>query len=290
MSQHTYLRIGGPGDVVVFPRTIREVQRVVQTAHEFRVACTVVGTGSNILVRDQGIRGVVIVTTGLRRMRQCGTSVIAEGGVSVSSLALFAAKRGLGGLEFACGIPGTVGGAIRMNAGAFGGQMSDVVNHVVVCTRQGRLRRLDKSELGFDYRDSLISTSGDMVVEATYSLVPSDTEILARKVDAFTRHRRATQPLDYPSCGSVFKRPPGDFAGRLISACGLRGTRIGGAQVSTKHGGFIINADNATASDYLRLIQLIQTEVRRQYGVPLEPEVQIIGDESQVDDDCHPCF
>lgn len=279
MSDYTYLRIGGPADVVVFPRAIHEVQNVVRTAYEFGVPYTVLGNGSNILVRDRGVRGIVIMTRDLQRMSQCGNMVIAQAGVPVVALARFAETQSLGGLEFACGIPGTVGGAVRMNAGAFGGQMSDVLSHVIICTRRGRLQKLSNSELGFKYRDSAMKDNDGIVVEATYKLSPSNKDALTAKIHEYTRHRKATQPIDYPSCGSVFKRPPGDFAGRLISACGLRGKRIGGAQVSTKHAGFIINVGAATASDYLRLIQLVQAEVQRQYGVELEPEVQIVGED-----------
>lgn len=278
LSRHTYIQVGGKADIVVFPTNYKQAQWVVQCATQLAVPYFVMGNGSNLLIEDGGVRGIVIVLTGVNRIWRSGNTVVAQCGTPVIELAKFALRNQLHGLEFASGIPGTVGGSICMNAGAYGGQMSDVLERVVVLTNEGKYEFLTKEQLGLTYRNSVVANEEWMVLAASYRLIPGRYDKIKTKMDELTVQRASKQPLEYPSCGSVFKRPHNDYAGRLIQASGLQGLRMGGAQVSTKHAGFIINVDHARASDYIALIHHIQAVVKCRQGVELETEVKIIGE------------
>ncbi|NMP23660.1 UDP-N-acetylmuramate dehydrogenase [Sulfobacillus harzensis] len=279
MRVHTYSRIGGPADIAVFPRDYHEVKEALALANRFGVPHWIVGNGSNLLVRDGGVSGMAIILTGLTGVERRDDLLVARAGVPVIALARIALKEQLSGLEFASGIPGSVGGAVRMNAGAYGGQMSDILESAVVLTMQGDVSQVTKGQLGLVYRDSAIEANDWVVLEGAFRLRPGDHRAIQDCMDDLGRKRRTKQPLEYPSCGSVFKRPPGDYAGRLIQASGLQGMRIGGAQVSTKHAGFIVNVGHASCSDYVDLIRHVQAVVKREQGVELELEVKIVGDD-----------
>ncbi len=279
LSRHTYIKTGGPADIAVFPTDGDQVRAAVLTAKQLGLRHWLLGNGSNILVRDGGLRGLTIILTGLSKMRRIEQTVVAQGGVGVIQLAQFALQHQLRGLEFACGIPGTVGAGIRMNAGAYGGQMSDVLARVRVMDGEGEEHMLSAAALGLTYRDSAVETRGWIVLEALFPLAFDDGKAIQERMDHYTHRRRSKQPLNYPSCGSVFKRPRYGFASQMIEESGLKGVRVGGAQVSTKHAGFIVNLGGASTSDYLALIHLVRTTVQKQHGVELELEVKVIGDE-----------
>ena len=278
LSNHTYVQVGGKADIAVFPSSFRQVREAILVAQHFGLPHWIMGNGSNLLVRDGGVRGLVIILTGLGEIRQAGEGLIAQGGAMVVDLARYALENHLSGLEFACGIPGTIGGGVRMNAGAYGGQLSDVLQWVRILTAEGEERVLEPSQLGLSYRESAVAREGWIVLEAAFTLRLEDKEVIQARMDDFTWRRQSKQPLEYPSCGSIFKRPPHDYAGRLIQAAGLQGLRVGGAEVSTKHAGFIVNVDQATATDFLSLIGQVQAAVKKKHGVLLELEVQVIGD------------
>ncbi len=278
MSLHTTFRVGGPADAFVSPRG-GELPRCVGLCRERGVPYAVIGNGSNLLVGDGGIRGVVIEIG--REMAGAsieGDAIRAGAGASLSRLSAMAAERGLGGLEFAAGIPGTLGGAIVMNAGAYGGEMKDVVRLISVIGEDGEKEELSIEEIGPSYRSTALQGGGRIVTGASLSLSPRDPAEIRSKVEEYARRRGERQPLEYPSAGSTFKRPKGFFAGKLIQDAGLSGRRVGGAQVSEKHCGFVVNRGGATAADILRLIGEVQAEVERQFGVALEPEVKMIGE------------
>jgi UDP-N-acetylmuramate dehydrogenase len=280
MSRHTSFRIGGPADALFVPRDIGELKKALKLAEELGIPVTVIGNGSNLLVRDGGIRGLVIKLSGtLDYVHVLGTDLRAGSGVLLSTLAHVAVEAGLKGLEFAAGIPGTLGGALSMNAGAYDGEMKDVVSAVRALTPAGDEVELRGKELEFGYRHSALKARELVAVEATLALAPGDKEASLARIDELNRLRREKQPIALPSAGSVFKRPPGHFAGRLIEQAGLKGCRIGDAEVSTLHAGFIVNVGKATARDVLDLIFHVQAKVREQSGVTLEPEVRIIGED-----------
>ncbi|HIU64401.1 MAG TPA: UDP-N-acetylmuramate dehydrogenase [Candidatus Avacidaminococcus intestinavium] len=279
MKFHTSFKIGGPADVLVLPSTREEVERVVSKVRELELPLTVMGNGSNLLVKDRGIRGVVIkIGNNLRQIRCTGTDLVAEAGASLSAVANQAAVHGLQGLEFAVGIPGSLGGAVFMNAGAYDGEMSKVVSEVTVLNASGTYQCLNKKELAFGYRHSSVQDSGSVILSVVLSLQPGNVEAIKTKMADFTNRRVSKQPLDIPNAGSMFRRPPGYFAGTLIEETGLKGYTVGGAQVSTKHAGFIVNVNNATAEDVLHLIGDVQAKVFAFAGVHLEPEVRVIGE------------
>lgn len=279
MRQHTSFRIGGPADIFVEPYDMNELGTVLRICSETGNKPTVVGNGTNLLVSDLGIRGVVIhVSDNLSRIQVDGEEITAEAGISLVKLASEALAHSLTGLEFASGIPGSLGGAVAMNAGAYGGEMKDVVTEARCFSQDGELIHLVGEQLEFGYRTSSIQTHGYIVAEAVMRLQYGDRDAIRAKMNELNALRREKQPLSLPSAGSVFKRPPGYFAGKLIQDAGLRGYRIGGAQVSEKHCGFIVNVGGATASDVLQLIRHVQKEVKAQFGVELETEVRIIGE------------
>lgn len=279
LKQHTYTRLGGHADYFVTPETHEQVQAVVQFAGEQSIPFMLLGNGSNLIIKDGGIRGIVMYLGKLNKIEITNDKLTAESGALIVNASQAALEKNLSGLEFACGIPGSVGGALFMNAGAYGGEIKDVLESALIVTKEGELIKKLAKDLNLNYRTSNIATEGYIVLEATFSLKKAQYEDIKVVMDDLTFKRESKQPLEYPSCGSVFKRPPGNYAGKLIQDSGLQGKQIGGAQVSLKHAGFIINKDNATANEYIGLIEYIQAEVKRQYQVKLEREVRIIGED-----------
>ncbi|MED4016030.1 UDP-N-acetylmuramate dehydrogenase [Sutcliffiella cohnii] len=280
LSNFSYTKTGGPGDYVVTPTSYEEVHAVYKYALSAGIPVTILGNGSNLIVRDGGIRGIVMILTGLDEIRlEDGVRIVAQSGAAIIETSRFALEHRLTGLEFACGIPGSVGGALYMNAGAYGGEVSDVLKEAIVINGAGELVTMPVEEMDLAYRSSRLAREGFVVLEATFELKPGVFEDIKAKMDDLTFQRESKQPLEYPSCGSVFKRPPGLFAGKLIQDAGLQGVQIGGAQVSTKHAGFIVNVGGATATDYLELIAHVQKTVKEKFGVDLETEVKIIGED-----------
>ena len=279
MKKHTTFQIGGPADCLVFPSTIQEVVGVFTLIRRYGVPFTVLGNGSNVLVLDGGIRGVVVkFDDNLAGLRQAGDRVIAGAGALLKDVSEFAAACGLTGLEFAVGIPGSIGGAVFMNAGAYDGEISGVVSTVTAVTTEGEVVRFTKETLQFGYRHSVFQENGAVICEVELSLAPGDSKMIRMKMEDLTMRRENRQPLEMPSAGSTFKRPQGYFAGTLIEQTGLKGFRVGGAQVSQKHAGFVVNAGEATAKDVLDLIQEVQRLVYEKHGVELHPEVRTVGE------------
>ncbi|WP_440896866.1 UDP-N-acetylmuramate dehydrogenase [Amphibacillus sp. Q70] len=279
IRNHTYTKLGGAADYFVMPESVEHIQAVVRLANQENIPFTLLGNGSNLIVRDGGIRGIVMNLKKLQTIRHQGETVIAQSGARIIDTSYYALEQSLSGLEFACGIPGTVGGALYMNAGAYGGEIKDCLAYAVVIDRAGNILTLAADQLDLTYRTSNIPEHGYIVIEAQFNLKKADQTAIKQQMDDLTEQREAKQPLEYPSCGSVFKRPPGYFAGKLIQDSGLQGRGFGGAEVSTKHAGFIVNKDNATATDYIAVIEMVQEKVKEKYGVKLEREVRIIGED-----------
>lgn len=280
MSKHTSFRIGGPADYLAQPATVAELQAVLAKAKELGLPVTFIGNGSNLLVRDKGIRGLVIkLGNAIMGIKAEGKVLTFGSGVSLGLAGRKAADLGLSGMEFACGIPGSIGGAVYMNAGAYDGEMANIVREVEVLTPEGEVKSLQAKELDFSYRHSAIQGSGMLVLTVTVELQPGDKADIEAKMADFQQRRNSKQPLDLPSAGSTFKRPPGHFAGTLIDKAGLKGYTVGGAQVSPKHAGFVVNIGGATAEDVLQLIKDVQDKIMAENGVKLEPEVMVIGEE-----------
>ena len=279
MSQHTTFRIGGPADVFVMPENYEQIREVLRLCKEEKLPFFVLGNGSNLLVSDSGYRGVIIqMDRNMEEIRLDGEEIHACAGALLSSVAVAARNASLTGFEFAGGSPGTIGGAAVMNAGAYGGELKDVLKEVTVMTREGEILTIPADKLEMGYRTSIIKTAGYLVLEAVISLKKGDEEKIRAVMKDLSERRTEKQPLDYPSAGSTFKRPEGYFAGKLIMDSGLRGYRAGGAQVSEKHCGFVINAGGATAEDVRTLMEHVIEVVREKYGVTLEPEVKFLGD------------
>ena len=278
LSKYTMTKLGGSADLLVIPSTLEETEATVRYAHNNNIPLLLLGNGSNMVVRDGGVRGIVLHLPKLNEIKVEGTSIHAQGGALIIDVSKAAAAHGLTGFEFACGIPGSVGGAMAMNAGAYGGEIKDVIRQVTVLTGSGELLVLSKDQLELGYRKSIIAKEGYYVLSADFTLVPGNQEAIDAKVADLTFQRESKQPLEYPSAGSVFKRPPGYFAGKLIQDCGLQGKGCGGAEVSTKHAGFIINKNHATASDYIGTIEMVKAEVKKTFDVDLELEVKIVGE------------
>lgn len=279
MSQHTTFRIGGPADVFVMPENYEQIREVLRLCKEEKLPFFVLGNGSNLLVSDSGYRGVIIqMDRNMEEIRLDGEEIHACAGALLSSVAVAARNASLTGFEFAGGIPGTIGGAAVMNAGAYGGELKDVLKEVTVMTREGEILTIPAEKMEMGYRTSIIKTAGYLVLEAVISLKKGDEEAIRATMKDLSERRTEKQPLDYPSAGSTFKRPEGYFAGKLIMDSGLRGYRVGGAQVSEKHCGFVINAGGATAEDVRSLMDHVIQVVREKYGVTLEPEVKFLGD------------
>ena len=279
MAKHTTFRTGGPADLFLMPQNRTELKESIALLREYNVPYLVIGNGSNLLVGDGGIRGAVIQL--YQRMQNIsveGTEMTLDCGALLSAAAAQAADASLEGLAFASGIPGTFGGAVVMNAGAYGGEMKDVLKEAVVLTGEGEILAIPVEELEMGYRTSIIKTSGYLVLEAVISLEEGDQEEIRSRMKELSDRRTEKQPLDFPSAGSTFKRPEGYFAGKLIMDSGLRGCRIGGAQVSEKHCGFVINAGGATAKDVRALMDHVIHTVHEKFGVTLEPEVKFLGE------------
>ena len=280
MSAHTSFHIGGPADALVIPADTEDIRKILRIAQEEQCPLAVVGNGSNLLVRDKGIRGIVLkLGNALKRWEQKGGTFIFESGVSLAQCCHIIAEAGYSGMEFATGIPGSLGGAVFMNAGAYDGEMKNCVVSVQVMTRSGEIKTLGRDDLQFSYRHSSLQGSDDIVLEVTLQVQEGDKAAIQAKMDDFSQRRISKQPLDVPSAGSTFKRPEGRFVGQMVEQSGLKGFRIGGAEVSVKHAGFIVNADHATASDVLQLIEFIQRKILEDYNVTLVPEVLVLGEE-----------
>ncbi len=280
MKKHTSFKTGGSADLLVEPGNILELQSLIKYLVQEKIPYLTLGQGSNTIVSDQGIRDIVIKIG--RSMSKCMVqkeTVLAEAGSVLSDVTLEAQANGLSGMEFASGIPGTVGGAVFMNAGAFGGEIKDILEEIFVLAQDGEFVIRKKEQLELGYRTSIMQKNGDLIISAKFRLVQDNQEEIKNKMDELKLRRETTQPLEYPSAGSIFKRPEGNFTGKLIQDAGLKGFKIGGAQVSEKHAGFIINAGGATTSDIINLIQHIQQEVKAKFGVELETEVRLIPSE-----------
>ncbi|MBQ2987719.1 MAG: UDP-N-acetylmuramate dehydrogenase [Clostridia bacterium] len=272
LSSHSTMRVGGPAALAAFPTCADELSALIARAGEGGVRYIIVGNASNILFSDRGFDGLAIFTTAMRRVSWNGSAVTAECGASLTGLAAAATKKGLSGLEFAFGIPGTVGGAVYMNAGAYGSQISAVLT-ASEYLRDGVIHRREAADHAFGYRTSVYRSTDDVILSAEFTLTPGDPEAIAAKAKQNMESRRSKQPLEYPNAGSVFKRPEGAFPGALIEQAGLKGLRIGGAEISEKHANFIINRGNATADDILRLTETAQKRVYSQFGILLETEI-----------------
>lgn len=281
MSEYTTFRIGGKADAICFVQGLGELQQVFSYLNKEKIPYLLVGKGSNLLVRDGGFKGAVIIMRGqlatIKQHEKNDRMVLAGGGLTLRDLVRFCSQRGLGGLEFLSGIPGTVGGAVTMNAGAFGRAMGDVVQQVDLVTPEGEFTSRNRSDLTFSYRESSIQ-EGSLVVRASLQCSQETSEIVSGRVAEYLTRRKVAQPLDYPSAGSVFRNPSNDHAGRLIEQAGLKGKKIGGAMISPKHANYIVNTGGAKAEDILRLMEMAKEKVREATGVELEPEIKVVGD------------
>lgn len=282
MRDYTSFKVGGPVDLLVIPKTYNEVKDIIQLCQKRSITYYIVGNGSNLLVKDGGIRGVIIKLSNLNKIRVEGQKIIAQSGVPLITASREALRHNLTGLEFACGIPGSIGGAVAMNAGAYDGEISKVIESAVIIDNDGNIRTINKEQLELGYRMSSILKYGYTVLEVTFNLKSGDYEKINDRIKELTRRRTEKQPLEYPSAGSTFKRPEGNFAPKLIEDTGLKGLCIGGAEVSIKHSGFIINKGNATAKDIIELIKLVQIKVKEKFNVELNTEVIIIGEDENV--------
>ena len=277
MSEHIYFRVGGPSDILVTPVNEEQVVNTLKLCREYNVPYFILGNGSNILVKDGGISGVVIKFNKLNKITTEGNCVTAQSGALLKDVSKAALENNLRGFEFACGIPGSIGGAVFMNAGAYDGEMAHVIKSARVIDENCNIKNLTKEELELGYRSSIVMKKGYVVIEATVELESGEYASIKDKIDDLTNRRESKQPLEYPSAGSTFKRPEGYFAGKLIQDSGLKGFSIGGAAVSEKHSGFVINKGGATAKDVLDVIAHVQKTVKENFDVELHTEVRIIG-------------
>lgn len=279
LRNHTTFRVGGKADAFLSVHNEEQLKNAISACGRYQVPFFILGNGSNLLVSDKGYRGLVIaIGKDMAKVMVEGNIVTAQAGAMLGSVSQTAAKNGLGGMEFASGIPGTIGGAIVMNAGAYDGEMKNIVKEVTALTKQGEIVTLSNEELEFGYRMSRVKKEGLIVLSVTLLLEPKEQAAIYEKMNDFSARRREKQPLEYPSAGSTFKRPEGMFAGKLIMDAGLRGYSVGDAQVSEKHCGFVINKGNATAEEIRSLIYDVQKKVNEQFNVTLEPEVIFVGD------------
>lgn len=279
MKSHTTFRVGGPADYYTIPKTKEEIRDIVRVCKQWEVPFYIIGNGSNLLVSDKGYRGVMIqIYKDMNEITIEGQKVTAQAGALLSAIANRALDAGLTGFEFAAGIPGTLGGACVMNAGAYGGEMKDVLTYVTVLDEEGQFLTVDKEALELGYRTSVIAKKGYIALEAGIELKEGTRDEIKARMEELKDRRITKQPLEYPSAGSTFKRPEGYFAGKLIEDAGLRGFRVGDAQVSEKHCGFVINRGSATAADIMGLITEVADTVERKFGVRMEPEVKRLGE------------
>lgn len=279
LSSYVNFKVGGPADILLIPKSKEQVIKSVEVCKENKIPFYLIGNGSNILVRDGGFRGVVISLKEVNTIIVDGDKIEAECGAMLKAVSDKAMENSLTGFEFACGIPGTIGGAVFMNAGAYDGEIAHVIESAEIIDEECNIVRLSNKDLDFGYRSSIVMKKGYTVLSAVFKLEKGQVKTIKELVYDLTNKRESKQPLEYPSAGSTFKRPTGYFAGKLIQDAGLKGYSIGGAAVSEKHSGFVINKGNATAKDITDLIKYIQDEVKRQFGVELHPEVRIIGEE-----------
>ncbi|MBI4842332.1 MAG: UDP-N-acetylmuramate dehydrogenase [candidate division NC10 bacterium] len=278
MVRHTSFKIGGPADLLVIPEDVEDLKVAMAFARSKGLPSWVLGSGSNTLVRDGGIRGMVVLPSAFQALARAGNEVTAGAGVRVSRLLAFCSKQGLTGLEILSGVPGTVGGAVWGNAGAWGGATADHLARVQVVTDTGEELTLEREAIPFRYRFSGLS-KGSVIVQATFALAPGDPAAIRQRISRWLVQRNATQPVELRSAGSIFKNPPRDFAGRLVEAAGVKGTRIGGAMISEKHGNFFVNLGDARAADVLALVALARERVRQTAGIDLELEIRVVGDD-----------
>lgn len=279
LSTYTYTKTGGPADVLSFPKTVEEVRLVTDYCRQEGIPMTILGNASNLIVRDKGIAGMVIILTDMKKSEVSGAELTVEAGAKLIDTARLALNHELTGLEFACGIPGSIGGAIYMNAGAYGGEVADVVKSVDYITEAGEVKTATNEEMNFSYRHSIFQEKPSVILSVVFDLAKGNVTEIADRMSELTELRESKQPLEYPSCGSVFKRPEGHFTGKLIQDAGLQGLVWGGAQISEKHAGFIVNINKATATDYVELIAHIQEVIKEKFDVNLEAEVRVIGKE-----------
>lgn len=279
MSKYTTMKVGGPCDCIVFPDEISKIKEIIEFCKNENITFYVIGNGSNLLVKDEGIHGVVIkLGHRFSKIELDGEYILAYAGATMPTLSQLAKKNSLKGLEFACGIPGTIGGGVKMNAGAYGSQISDILYEVTYMDEKEEIKTIKNKDCSFGYRKSIFTINPNYVIlSAKFKLERGNIDEIENKMKENSLARKAKQPLEYPNFGSVFKRPEGYFVGKLVDDAGLRGYKIGGAQVSTKHTGFIVNVDNATCKDVLDLIGYVQTTVYNKFNVKLTPEVIIIG-------------
>lgn len=278
LKRYTYTETGGNADFYLSPTKNEDVQAIVRYAKEKDIPVTYLGNGSNIIIREGGIRGIVISLLSLKHINVSDDAIIAGSGAAIIDVSRAARDHVLTGLEFACGIPGSVGGAVYMNAGAYGGEIKDCIDYALCVNEEGDLIQFTNKELELDYRNSIVQKQHLVVLEAAFTLEPGKLNEIQAKIDDLTERRESKQPLEYPSCGSVFQRPPGHFAGKLIQDSDLQGYRVGGVEVSKKHAGFMVNVDNGTATDYEDLIHHVQKVVKEKFDVELHREVRIIGE------------
>ena len=278
MVLHTSFKIGGPADLLVIPEDVKDLKAALAFARSKGLPSWVMGSGSNTLVRDGGIRGMVILPNAFQELTRVGTEVTAGAGVRVSRLLAFCSKQGLSGLEILSGVPGTVGGAVWGNAGAWGGSTSDHLARVQVVTDEGEELTLEREAIPFRYRFSGLP-KGSVIVQATFALAPGDPTAIRQQISRWLVQRNTTQPVEFRSAGSIFKNPPRDYAGRLVEAAGVKGTRIGGAKISEKHGNFFVNLGDARAADVLALVALARERVRQTSGIDLELEIRVVGED-----------
>jgi UDP-N-acetylmuramate dehydrogenase len=288
MKNHTSFKVGGPADVFISPSTIEELSSLVRLFSVNKIQFIVLGNGSNLIIKDGGLRGGVISLNNFKEvfMDESENLLYCDCGARLSVVANEALKNNRKGMEFASGIPGTIGGAVTMNAGAYGPEMKDVLEYAVVMNTNGEIFRLTNKEMEFSYRHSTIQTNNYIVLAAAFRLETGNPVDIKKRMDELNARRSDKQPLEFPSAGSTFKRPEGHFAAKLIEDCGLKGMQIGGAMISEKHSGFVINYDNSTAADILTLISEVQRLVFEKFGITLETEVKILGeDENAVEDE-----
>lgn len=281
LLNYTYTKTGGPADILAFPKSAKEVEQIVAYCRETDTPWLVLGNASNLIVRDGGIRGVVIMLSEMNQITVEDTTLIVEAGAKLIDTTYVALHESLTGFEFACGIPGSVGGAVFMNAGAYDGEIQDIFASCDVLLADGRVVTMMKEEMAFSYRHSTLQDQHAIILSARFDLAQGDQDQIKKRMYELTELRQLKQPLEYPSCGSVFKRPVGHFTGKLIQDAGLQGLKWGGAQISEKHAGFIVNVDHATATDYVELIAHIQQVIKERFDVQLETEVRIIGEEAK---------
>ena len=279
MSEYIYFKVGGPADILVKPKNVNQVKETITLCKSLNMPYLIIGNGSNLLVKDGGIRGLVIKLSDLDNIIVEGNTIKADCGALLSDVSKAALENSLKGFEFACGIPGSIGGAVFMNAGAYDGEVSYTIEKAEVIDENQNVKKLSKDELKLGYRTSAIMDKGYIVLSATFNLINGNYEEIKARIDELTNRRKEKQPLEYPSAGSTFKRPPGHFAGKLIQDAGLKGFKLGGAAVSEKHSGFVINRGTATAQDILNLIKHVQVTVKEKFDVDLYPEVRILGEE-----------